>query len=101
MRDDAGNGGLNLSSEQPGQQDLRPQEQQTPYDPARDREITRARIAGGLLLGFFLTILAYLAAATVAGASFQDLSAFFDKLFTALVGLVGTALGFYFGSRER
>jgi drug/metabolite transporter (DMT)-like permease len=101
MKDDPGTDGLNLSSEQPTQQDLRPQEHQTPYDPARDREIARARIAGGLLLGFFVAVLGYLVAATIAGASFQDLSAFFDKLFTALVGLVGTALGFYFGYRER
>jgi hypothetical protein len=57
MRDDPGNDGLNLSSEQPTQQDLRPQEQQIPYDPARDREIARARIAGGLLQGFFLAVL--------------------------------------------
>jgi hypothetical protein len=92
---------VNLSDELPESLTPKPRESNKPYDPTRDREVARSRIATVLLGGFFLSIAAYLVAASMAGATFTELSSFFDKAFTALVGLVGTALGFYFGTRDR
>ena len=69
-----------------------------PYNPARQREATRALIAGGLITILALTIggIFYLVAIDKLEATTLT-----QTVLPALVGLVGTALGFYFGGESR
>jgi hypothetical protein len=65
-----------------------------PYDPAPLRESTRTWIVGSLMAILALTIVGLYVLVysdKVAG------SAFMQTVFPSLVGLAGTALGFYFG----
>lgn len=70
-----------------------------PYNPAKDREDARRRLAYGLL-GLLAAIVAALLGANFAGwislAETKDLAA---AILSPIVVLVGTALGFYFGGQ--
>jgi fatty acid desaturase len=70
------------------------------YDPAEHREHTRARLAAGL--AFLLAIVALLLITLTASGSLsldtaKDLAA---VIFSPIVVLTGTALGFYFGVHQ-
>ena len=83
------------------------------YDPGRDQEKARVRIAYvllamlGLAVVCVLTTGSYLALTCYAGKTCGEakealalLSATVALIFTPIVGLVGSAIGFYFGSKS-
>lgn len=72
-----------------------------PYDPERDREKMRGRIAiallgllGGVIIGTFLTL-------WLKWAATDDLLKVLNVVFGSLLGLVGAVTGFYYGSASR
>ena len=69
-----------------------------PYSPARHREWTRALIAGLLLLLLGITVGGILFAVYTGRLEGTSLT---QAVFPAMVGLVGTAIGFYFGGESR
>jgi hypothetical protein len=71
-----------------------------PYNQREHREHTRARLAGGLaiLLGIIGTLLICLTAA--GSISLDDAKDLGLVVFSPIVVLTGTALGFYFGVLE-
>ncbi len=72
-----------------------------PYDPARDRESTRGRIAFcliGTLAGMVIFILLLLWFHPDRVQEVKDVT---EILYAPIVGLVGAATGYYFGSHER
>jgi hypothetical protein len=71
-----------------------------PYDPAEKREITRAQLASGLavLLGVVGLLLIVLTAwGKLKLDETKDLA---DAIYSPIVVLTGTALGFYFGVHQ-
>ncbi|QRE74270.1 hypothetical protein [Methylobacterium aquaticum] len=83
------------------------------YDPGRDQEKARVRIAYVLLAMLGLAVVcvlatgSYLALTCYAGKTcgeakeaFALLSGTVALIFTPVVGLVGSAIGFYFGSKS-
>lgn len=71
-----------------------------PYDPAEKREITRAQLASGLamLLGVLALLLIGLTAwGALTVDETKDLAA---EIYSPIVVLTGTALGFYFGVHQ-
>jgi hypothetical protein len=70
------------------------------YDPGKHRELTRARLAAGLVgllgvLALLLVVLTCVGCFTVEEA--KDLATI---VFSPIVVLTGTALGFYFGVQQ-
>jgi FtsH-binding integral membrane protein len=58
-------------------------------------------LAGGLVLIFGITIaISFLLTAT-GWATTEQINSLLDRFFAPLVGLTGTALGFYFGGKTR
>lgn len=90
---------LDLSGEEPESDRLgRPKDR--PYDPEPEREKVRARIAYGLTA--FVAIYAagaFIALAT-GWAEIEDLERL-QVYFTPVITLAATALGFYFGGKQR
>ncbi len=83
------------------------------YDPGRDQEKARVRITYVLLamlglavvcvlaVGCYLALTCYAAkACSDAKDAFALMSATVALIFTPIVGLVGSAIGFYFGSKS-
>ena len=69
-----------------------------PYDPETRRDWVRAAVTLTLLA----THLGVLGIAFYsAHGEYEKTKELLDKVFTALVGLIGSALGFYFGSKNR
>lgn len=71
-----------------------------PYDPAEKREVTRAQLASGLaiLLGALaLLLIGLTAASAISIGETKDLAA---AIYSPIVVLTGTALGFYFGVHQ-
>jgi hypothetical protein len=69
------------------------------YDPEPRLDWVRAAIAAALLSAF-LAIIAFALYSTRASAEvYTRTKDLLDKLLPALTGLIGSALGFYFGSR--
>jgi multisubunit Na+/H+ antiporter MnhB subunit len=72
-----------------------------PYDPTRDRERIRGVVALlmiGLLIATIAGILVSLATGWLGADGIEKVS---TALISPIVGLVGTVLGFYFGSQTR
>jgi hypothetical protein len=71
-----------------------------PYDPAEHREHTRAQLAEGLavLLAVVAILLIVLTAAKA--ISISDAKDLAEVIFSPIVVLTGTALGFYFGVHQ-
>jgi hypothetical protein len=67
----------------------------TPYDPMPAREEARRRIAYSLMGLLYLTFLG----TSVLIVGFKLAQETIREMFTALVGLTGTMLGFYFGGQ--
>jgi len=70
------------------------------YDPAEHREHTRARLAGGLALLLAVVgilLIGLTAAKTISLSDAKDLA---EVIFSPIVVLTGTALGFYFGVHQ-
>jgi hypothetical protein len=73
-----------------------PQPTQIPYDPSRDRELARVYLAKVLVWVLAGTVAATF---TLAGGGWVSIKDSLPVL-TALIGVVGTALGFYFGGHS-
>lgn len=71
-----------------------------PVSPGHE-DVTRKHITYALL--FLLGLLSVLAPALVASGlmTVNDWSEVFDKIYTPIVALTGTAVGFYFGQGRR
>ena len=67
------------------------------YDPEPRRDVVRAGISFGLVAAF-LIIICFAMYST--HADFDKTEKMVDKLLPALTGLIGSALGFYFGMRN-
>lgn len=77
-----------------------------PYDPARDREIARRRLAFVLvgILGFtvfFSFITLWMVQFGLTDITVDNLVDVLNVLFAPLVALVGAATGFYYGAGDR
>ena len=69
----------------------------SPYDPARDRERMRGRIAVGIL-GLYAVVLLILLGALLGGnLTLDELQEAAAALLGPLVGVVGAVMGFYYG----
>jgi hypothetical protein len=73
-----------------------PQPIRIPYDPSRDRELARAYLAKVLVWVLAGSVVAIFILAGGGWVSIKDTL----PVLTALVGVVGTALGFYFGGHS-
>ncbi len=68
---------------------------------ARKREDIRAWLAGALTGLFVAEVIAtFLVALLAGGQAWGQVQELFQDTFTALVGLVGSVVGFYFGSQR-
>ena len=68
------------------------------YDPEPRRDWVRAGITFGLILTF-LVVIGFSLYST--HGDYDKTKDMLDKLLPALTGLIGSALGFYFGSRDK
>lgn len=73
---------------------------QAPYDPSPERERMRGWIAVALLAILAVIVLISLLTVAFHWAPTDDLVRVLGLLFAPIVGLVGAATGFYFGSRK-
>jgi hypothetical protein len=71
----------------------------TPYDPAKDREDARRRLAYGLLGLLTAVVVALLGASFADWISLAETKDLAAAILSPIVVLVGTALGFYFGGQ--
>ena len=67
------------------------------YNPEPARDIVRATITFGLVITFVMSI-AYAFYST--HGDYEKTKDMLDKLLPALTGLIGSALGFYFGTKN-
>ena len=68
------------------------------YDPEPRRDWVRA----GITFGLILTLLVVVGFALYSThGDYEKTKDMLDKLLPALTGLIGSALGFYFGSRDK
>ncbi len=72
----------------------------SPYDPSRDRELVRGRIASAMVFLLFVAI-GWPIVAALFGKFDGSVEKVATLVLTAIVGLVGTVLGFYFGGKDR
>lgn len=92
---------LDLTRERVEAGDLASPKTSAPYDPSRHRELLRGAIALSLILLLWLVVLApfklLLGPDKLEFASVKEL---LGRLLSPVVGLVGSAIGFYFGGRS-
>jgi hypothetical protein len=69
------------------------------YDPSRDRERWRGRLAATLVYSLIVLIVASFLGLTTKTISIEELKEFAPLFVAPLASLVGVALGFYFGRR--
>jgi hypothetical protein len=69
------------------------------YDPSRDRERWRGRLAAALVYSLILLIAASFLGLITRTISVEELKEFAPLFIAPLAGLVGVALGYYFGRR--
>ena len=78
-----------------------PRPARRPYDPRRHKDYVRAGLTIGLL-GLLATMLVVPLLALIAGwAAWDELEAFVTLTWGAVVGLVASSVGYYFGSERR
>jgi hypothetical protein len=76
--------------------------QERDYDPEPAREAIRGRVTLVAAGTFFLVISFYLAASwTAAPESWPQIKEAMQAILPAVTSVLGTALGFYFGSQKR
>lgn len=73
---------------------------EAPYDPDPERERMRGWIAIGLLALLSFVVISSLITVAARWAPTEDVVRVLGLLFAPLVGLVGAATGFYYGSRQ-
>jgi len=72
------------------------------YDPSRDRELMRGRIALAVSLTFLFTIGFFLfQASKVDENGWKQVTEAMHDVLPAVTTVLGTVLGFYFGSQKR
>lgn len=72
------------------------------YDPSRDRELMRGRIALAVSLTFLFTIGFFLfEASKVDETAWKQVTEAMHDVLPAVTTVLGTVLGFYFGSQKR
>jgi hypothetical protein len=76
-----------------------PKPTEKPYDPGRDREAKRGQIALILVCSLVGSVVASFLALVTHSITIVDLKEFAPLFITPFVGLVGAAIGFYFGSK--
>jgi purine-cytosine permease-like protein len=72
-----------------------------PYDPSRDREVVRARVAYlmiGLLIGIVAAMIGGLLSGYLSPEAAEKVAA---VILSPVVGLLGAVLGFYYGEQSR
>ena len=89
---------LNLSEEERKGEVLEPGP--TPFDPSRQRESMRGVVAGLLLVILAFIIIAAFLSYWFNWASQDQIEGLLTIVFAPMIGLVGAATGFYFGSTE-
>lgn len=72
-----------------------------PYDPARDRELMRGRIAWSLIGILGVVILAAIGFAFTHGQAGACAKMPLEEILTPMIGLVGAVTGFYFGEKTK
>ncbi len=70
------------------------------YDPARDREKVRGRIAVGLTALFGILVLVLLGATIGGSLTLDDLAKLAGVLLSPVSGLLGAVTGFYYGAQS-
>jgi hypothetical protein len=90
---------LDLSHEQIGPPDASTLTHQ-PYDPTRDRETIRGRLAQILISGVIIVIMSALGLLALGRIDVQGLPSVMGVA-SPLAGVAGAAVGFYFGSEDR
>jgi hypothetical protein len=71
------------------------------YDPGRDREKSRGRLAAWLVVILGGTVAVSYAWLALGWGTSDEVNALLDRFLAPLVGLTGTALGFYFGGTTK
>ncbi len=71
-----------------------------PYDPSEHREHTRARLAEGLAVLLAIVAILLIALTAAKCISVNDAKDLASVIFSPIVVLTGTALGFYFGVHQ-
>lgn len=78
-----------------------PTPKKEPYDPTKDRETARKTIALTLIWTLIGVLVAAFACVAFAMGSPDLLMKLLTLVFTPLVALVGSAVGFYFGAQTK
>ncbi len=78
-----------------------PRTQREPYDPAKDRERVRGRLAQWLLLLLAAVIAVVLGGLLAGRFSIEDVVKLAAVVLSPLVGLLGAVVGFYYGEQSR
>lgn len=73
----------------------------TAYDPARDREKVRGRIAMALIVLLIALISLLFLAILASVVQVADLDKIVATVLTPIMGIVGTVIGFYFGEKSK
>ena len=76
------------------------QPEPAPFDPSRQRESMRGVVAGLLLVILAFIIIAAFLSYWFNWASQDQIEGLLTIVFAPMIGLVGAATGFYFGSTE-
>lgn len=71
-----------------------------PYDPEPRRDWVRAAVTIGLVIAFIVLMVDAGAAAFAAKERWEQTKEMLQILLPALTGLLGSALGFYFGTKS-
>lgn len=89
---------LDLTTEPPTQNPTEPRA--APYNPARHRESMRGWLAV-ILVGVVVLVIVFAGCALWHGKiEIADLQAFLQIVFTPLIALVGSVIGFYYGGKS-
>ena len=74
----------------------------TPFDPEPDREKVRGRVTLAASLVFGIVLVAYLAGAFFASdAQWARIKDAMQSVLPAVTSVLGTVIGFYFGSQKQ
>jgi hypothetical protein len=97
-REDVADAFETLGSEVPGPP---PVAEERPYNPDRDREKMRGRIASGLLVLIGALTIASYALAVLGARSVDDVAKLHGLIVSPLLALTSGIVGFYFGTQTR
>lgn len=90
----------NADAAEPGADVPEPRPAGEPYDATRHTNTVRARFVTGLVTLVAIEVLVPLALMAAGWATWTELEGFMTLTWGALIGLVGSAVGFYFASER-